>query len=102
MRKLPAETLLLIFQDVCETNNLKCYPWGLEGEFENRGPAIEMTSPVICDLPAMAISSVCSCWRNLALSSPSLWANIRVEMYTTSLDEDELFETFAGFIGTVT
>ncbi|KAF9065656.1 hypothetical protein BDP27DRAFT_1331749, partial [Rhodocollybia butyracea] len=97
MRKLPAETLLYIFQDVCEENILQCYPWCLEDE----SPPTGMTSPVITYLPTMAISSVCSRWRKLALSSPSLWANLRVETHPTSLDEHEILETFAGFIDTV-
>ncbi|KAF9060535.1 hypothetical protein BDP27DRAFT_1370451 [Rhodocollybia butyracea] len=69
MRKLPNETLLHIFQDVCEGNLLQCYPWRIEkgdedDEDEDEGildaelqPSTKITSPVITYLPTMAISS---------------------------------------------
>ncbi|KAF9058539.1 hypothetical protein BDP27DRAFT_1432546 [Rhodocollybia butyracea] len=44
----------------------------------------------------MAVSSVCSRWRELALSSPSLWANLRMEIYPTAFEE-----TLAGLIDTL-
>ncbi|KAF9060539.1 hypothetical protein BDP27DRAFT_1370454 [Rhodocollybia butyracea] len=81
MRKLPNETLLHIFQ----------HPGHL--------PPTQMRYPVITYLPSMAISSICYRWRALALSSPSLWANIAVETLLASLDE---VENQVGFIDTVT
>ncbi|KAF9059857.1 hypothetical protein BDP27DRAFT_443226 [Rhodocollybia butyracea] len=57
-----------------------------------------MTSPVITYLPTMAISSVCSRWRTLALASPSLWANLAVEIYATTVDIEE---ALVGFVDTV-
>ncbi|KAF9061200.1 hypothetical protein BDP27DRAFT_1338516 [Rhodocollybia butyracea] len=93
MRRLSNEILLDIFEYVCEENLLQSYPW-----FSNKRPLIELTSPVITYLPTMAISSVCSLWRVLALSSPSLWANIRVEMCTPAQDKAAL----VAFVDTVT
>ncbi|KAF9066394.1 hypothetical protein BDP27DRAFT_1019511 [Rhodocollybia butyracea] len=46
-------------------------------------------------LQSVAVSSVCSCWRELALSSPSLWANLTVLMHITNVDQ---VETLAGSI----
>ncbi|KAF9060544.1 hypothetical protein BDP27DRAFT_1370458 [Rhodocollybia butyracea] len=94
IRKLPNETLFRIFQYVCEENLLQCYPWP-----PGRRPPTKMKSPVITYLPSTVISSVCSRWHALALSSPSLWANLAVETYTTSLDEAE---NLVGFIDTIT
>ncbi|KAF9060528.1 hypothetical protein BDP27DRAFT_1407069 [Rhodocollybia butyracea] len=90
MRKLPNEVLLCLFQHVCEENLLQCYPWPFRQK-----PPTEITSPVITYLPSMAISSVCSRWRELALSSPSLWANLVVETHTLES------ETSVGFADTV-
>ncbi|KAF9060844.1 hypothetical protein BDP27DRAFT_1429607 [Rhodocollybia butyracea] len=92
-RKLPNETLLRIFEHVCDENLLQCYPW-----LWHKPPFTKITSPVIDYLPTMAISSVCSRWRTLALSSPSLWANLAVETYATTLDKAE---TFFGFTDVV-
>ncbi|KAF9066387.1 hypothetical protein BDP27DRAFT_1544413 [Rhodocollybia butyracea] len=63
IRRLPNELLLLIFQFVCQQT-----PNRIEPCF------------VISHLPTMAISSVCSRWRELALLSPSLWANLDVQV----------------------
>ncbi|KAF9075891.1 hypothetical protein BDP27DRAFT_1314675 [Rhodocollybia butyracea] len=79
MRKLPTEVLLHIFEYVCENNLFKCY---------SRTSSVSPTrliSPIIAYPPTMAISSVCFRWRELALGSPSLWANITVEMHTDPL-----------------
>ncbi|KAF9060529.1 hypothetical protein BDP27DRAFT_1272992, partial [Rhodocollybia butyracea] len=93
MRKLPNETLSHIFQYVCEENLIQCYPW------PGSRPPTEMTSPVITYLPSMAIGSVCSRWRALVLSSPSLWANITVNTHNMSLDEAQ---NLVSFVDTVT
>ncbi|KAF9064907.1 hypothetical protein BDP27DRAFT_1182882, partial [Rhodocollybia butyracea] len=93
MRQLPSKTLLHIFKDACDENLLQCYLWRL-----NKDP-FTLTSPAITYLPTMAISSVCSCWHNLVLSSPSLWTNLTVKTYTPSSAEAE---TFVGFTDTVT
>ncbi|KAF9061618.1 hypothetical protein BDP27DRAFT_325649 [Rhodocollybia butyracea] len=74
IRKLPNETLFRIFQYTCEENLLQSYPW-LGSRWQS---PTKLTSPVITYLPSMAISSVCSRWRALALSSPSLWTNLAV------------------------
>ncbi|KAF9075311.1 hypothetical protein BDP27DRAFT_1315865 [Rhodocollybia butyracea] len=71
IRKLPNEILLRILQHVCERNRLCDYD--VEGS---------SYIPSISYFPAMVISSVCSRWRDLALSSPRLWANLTVEIYT--------------------
>ncbi|KAF9061633.1 hypothetical protein BDP27DRAFT_1485852 [Rhodocollybia butyracea] len=66
MRKLPNETLLHIFQDVCQKNLLQCYPWTMEEEEEEEEeenltsdlePPTKMKSPILTYLPSMAISS---------------------------------------------
>ncbi|KAF9064644.1 hypothetical protein BDP27DRAFT_1333240 [Rhodocollybia butyracea] len=93
MRKLSNEILLHIFQYACKENILQSYPWLSEQQ-----PWTKLRSPVITYLPTMAISSVCSRWRTLALSSPSLWANLTVETHTATLDQSKIL---LGFIDTV-
>ncbi|KAF9060534.1 hypothetical protein BDP27DRAFT_1407072 [Rhodocollybia butyracea] len=93
MRKLPNEILLHIFQLVCAENILQCHPWLLQ---ENSTTA-KITAPVIASLPAMAISSVCSRWRALALSTSGLWANLTVTTHTTTNGA----AIFSGFTDTV-
>ncbi|KAE9382946.1 hypothetical protein BT96DRAFT_140724 [Gymnopus androsaceus JB14] len=39
----------------------------------------KLSLPVITYLPALAISAVCARWRFLALASPRIWSQIRVE-----------------------
>ncbi|KAF9063253.1 hypothetical protein BDP27DRAFT_1271092, partial [Rhodocollybia butyracea] len=85
VRKLPNETLLHILQYVCRENVLQSSTLGL------------WTYP-----PAMAISSVCSRWRELALVSPSLWANLTVEMNTAARARGENLTGFVTFVDTVT
>ncbi|KAF9066391.1 hypothetical protein BDP27DRAFT_1423912 [Rhodocollybia butyracea] len=92
MRKLPNETLLHIFELVCAKNLLRCHPWLPD---EKTTPT--KVTAVITFLPTMAISSVCSRWRALALSAPSLWANLTVTTHTT-MNEAAIF---SGFTDTV-
>ncbi|KAF9064621.1 hypothetical protein BDP27DRAFT_1333187 [Rhodocollybia butyracea] len=91
VRMLPNEILLHIFQYVCEENLIQNYPWLLDDSAPTK-----FTSPAITYLPAMVISSVCSHWRELALSSPSLWANMTVETYYASEISEEV-----GFLDTI-
>ncbi|KAF9061625.1 hypothetical protein BDP27DRAFT_1234902, partial [Rhodocollybia butyracea] len=94
IRKLPNETLSRIFKHVCEENLLQCNPW-LE---EEDNPPTDITSPVITHLPAMAVGSVCSRWRALALSSPSLWENLAVETHTAGWGDGENFKGFTDAV----
>ncbi|KAF9072209.1 hypothetical protein BDP27DRAFT_1320915, partial [Rhodocollybia butyracea] len=89
---LTNEILLHIFEYVCEKNLVQRYPW-----FSSWPPPIELTSPAITYMPTMAVSSVCSRWRMLALSSPSLWANIGVVM-PSPLDGTKSFIGFADAV----
>ncbi|KAF9060531.1 hypothetical protein BDP27DRAFT_1429964 [Rhodocollybia butyracea] len=91
---LPNEILLHIFWLVCAENLLRCHPWLLE----DKSATTKITGPVIASLPTMAISSVCSRWRALALSAPALWANLTVTTHTTSNEA----AIFSGFTDTVT
>ncbi|KAE9408336.1 hypothetical protein BT96DRAFT_849478 [Gymnopus androsaceus JB14] len=79
LRKLPNETLAHIFEYTCEKNLLQDFPWHDDGS----PPPTKLSSLVITYLPAMAISAVCSRWRQLALSYPSLWSNLDVEICMT-------------------
>ncbi|KAE9404429.1 hypothetical protein BT96DRAFT_877595 [Gymnopus androsaceus JB14] len=62
IRRLPNETILRIFDYACEMN--------------------ELTSKQLQTMPALAISGVCSRWRDLARSCPELWSRIELEMWT--------------------
>ncbi|KAF9063709.1 hypothetical protein BDP27DRAFT_1426624 [Rhodocollybia butyracea] len=73
MRKLPNEILFRIFQQACETN---C----LDDERMERYNPFRRSWFMITHLPAMAISYVCSRWRDLALSSPEMWANLTMRV----------------------
>ncbi|KAF9065655.1 hypothetical protein BDP27DRAFT_1450122 [Rhodocollybia butyracea] len=100
MRKLPNETLLRIFKHVCEDNHLQCYPWiELYYPFSRISHPNTMSSRALTYLPTMAIGSVCSRWRALALSSPTLWANLTVEICTVKGSQ---VEHLTGFIDNVT
>ncbi|KAF9075312.1 hypothetical protein BDP27DRAFT_1315869 [Rhodocollybia butyracea] len=66
VRKLPNEILSRIFQHVCENNSLRGYN--------------AHTLPI--HFSAMTISFVCSRWRDLALSSPRLWAHLTIGVCT--------------------
>ncbi|KAE9408340.1 hypothetical protein BT96DRAFT_970682 [Gymnopus androsaceus JB14] len=81
LRRLPNETLAHIFDYACKENLLQEFPWHDDDE---SSPPTRLTSPVITYLPTIAISSVCSRWRGLALSYPSLWSNLKVEICMTS------------------
>ncbi|KAE9404510.1 hypothetical protein BT96DRAFT_813507, partial [Gymnopus androsaceus JB14] len=61
--KLPNETVLRIFDYASDMNDL--------------------TSKRVQKMPALAISSVCSHWRNLARSCPKLWSRIQITMWST-------------------
>ncbi|KAF9073305.1 hypothetical protein BDP27DRAFT_1289483 [Rhodocollybia butyracea] len=92
MRRLPNESLLRIFEYVCDENFLQSYPWN------DFAPPTKLTFPVIVYLPTMAISSVCFRWRELALSSPGLWASLIVQ--TCSIPSSQV-KSLVGFISTL-
>ncbi|KAF9063704.1 hypothetical protein BDP27DRAFT_1451142 [Rhodocollybia butyracea] len=81
MRKLPNEILLRILHHVCDSVGNRLFDIDEEAGID---------SPPIPYLPSMVVSSVCSRWRNLALSSPSLWANLTVVIITYDREPDEL------------
>ncbi|KAK7043000.1 hypothetical protein VNI00_008738 [Paramarasmius palmivorus] len=60
IHRLPQELLTLIFESICDMNEL--HP--------SRAPS------------AMVLSSVCGRWRELAMSTPSLWSSIRISCST--------------------
>ncbi|KAJ3781587.1 hypothetical protein GGU10DRAFT_277291, partial [Lentinula aff. detonsa] len=66
IRKLPDELTLRIFDYACGLNNL--------------------TSGQLKTMPALAISSVCSHWRNLAKASPQLWSRMRINLTVMHTD----------------
>ncbi|KAJ4478429.1 hypothetical protein J3R30DRAFT_3890980 [Lentinula aciculospora] len=73
IRKLPNELTVRIFDYACNMNDL--------------------TSRRLKTMPALAITCVCSHWRNLAKSSPQLWSRIRLNltmMHTNRLGFDLL------------
>ncbi|KAE9408923.1 hypothetical protein BT96DRAFT_627091 [Gymnopus androsaceus JB14] len=74
-REIPNEILCIIFEWACTDNLLQEYPWPLERE-----PPTQLTLPAIAYLPALAISAVCTRWRSMALSSPGLWSQFRLEI----------------------
>ncbi|KAK7043082.1 hypothetical protein VNI00_008436 [Paramarasmius palmivorus] len=70
IRWLPSELLLHIFS-MCES------PWPIEDFADHAYPNC---------YAVLQLSHVCSRWRSLAISDPSLWSNIRVAFY---VDDDK-------------
>ncbi|KAE9408847.1 hypothetical protein BT96DRAFT_624547 [Gymnopus androsaceus JB14] len=91
--EIPNEIVYVIFELACADNFLQDYPWPLSSE-----PPIKLTLPVIAYLPTLAISAVCTRWRSLALASPILWSQIRVE---SASRKDKVSDTQSGFISTL-
>ncbi|KAF9072061.1 hypothetical protein BDP27DRAFT_1184608, partial [Rhodocollybia butyracea] len=58
IRKVPNEILFRIFDYACNKNLLQEFPF----------------------LPAMSVSSVCTRWRLVALSSSAIWSRISLEL----------------------
>ncbi|KAE9384624.1 hypothetical protein BT96DRAFT_791463, partial [Gymnopus androsaceus JB14] len=58
IRKLPNETTLCIFDYACDMN--------------------ELTSKKLETMPTLAISMVCSRWRDLTKAYPILWSRLRI------------------------
>lgn len=73
---IPIEILCIIFEWTC-TENLQDYLWRLNSTGE---PIINTTISTVTNFPALAISAVCTRWHSIALSSPSLWSQFRVEI----------------------
>ncbi|KAF9066383.1 hypothetical protein BDP27DRAFT_1227612, partial [Rhodocollybia butyracea] len=81
IRKLPNELLSRIFQSVCQ----------------QKSNEITSSFNITC-LPTMAISLVCFRWRELALSSPSLWANLMVQVSSRPDVQTNPTETVARYL----
>ncbi|KAE9406613.1 hypothetical protein BT96DRAFT_810715, partial [Gymnopus androsaceus JB14] len=76
IRKLPNEILRLIFDYACKSNLLQEFPWSLD----SKGPPTDASSFPITFLPASSISATCSRWRCVAMSTPSLWSRLKLEI----------------------
>ncbi|KAF9045630.1 hypothetical protein BDP27DRAFT_1434637 [Rhodocollybia butyracea] len=85
MRKMPNEILFRILRQVCEENVIQ---HGLYQRWDGKDDVL--TSSATTYLPAVAVSSVCSRWRELTLSSSSFWENLTVEIHSLDGDMDEL------------
>ncbi|KAK1229853.1 hypothetical protein PQX77_007071 [Marasmius sp. AFHP31] len=72
---MPSEILTIIFKFCCETNVME--PWSLP--------------------PALRLATVCGRWRDITLSTPSLWTSILIELddWVSSFDIlDQLMERY--------
>ncbi|KIK54723.1 hypothetical protein GYMLUDRAFT_48435 [Collybiopsis luxurians FD-317 M1] len=89
VRKIPNETLSRIFEYVCKENLFQDHPWPEDSDNKGKiSPPTELSGPAITYLPTMAISSVCARWRELALSLPSLWSQLKLEIFTAFQQEE--------------
>ncbi|THV05860.1 hypothetical protein K435DRAFT_62057 [Dendrothele bispora CBS 962.96] len=61
VRKLPPEILIEIFRNVCSV---------IDKEAGN-----DLRSRKIRDVPTLVLASVCSAWREIVVSTPSLWSH---------------------------
>ncbi|KAF9059106.1 hypothetical protein BDP27DRAFT_523222 [Rhodocollybia butyracea] len=75
VRKIPNAILEIIFNLACERNLLQEYPW----RNATQSPPTTISSPM-ASLPALSIASTCSRWRKVAMSTPSLWSRLRLEV----------------------
>lgn len=76
IRKLPNEILGSIFEaQSSQPNLLQEHPWCLQSQ----QPQTTVSSP-ISFLPALSASAVCTRWREAALSTPSLWSRLKLEI----------------------
>ncbi|KAJ3876701.1 hypothetical protein F5051DRAFT_453623 [Lentinula edodes] len=69
IRRIPSEILLRILVHFCDQNDLTSYEPG--------------------DASALTISAVCTRWRQLAMSQPALWANLKVKFDDQCEDDEE-------------
>ncbi|KAK7464895.1 hypothetical protein VKT23_006104 [Stygiomarasmius scandens] len=64
IRKLPLEVLTIIFDNHCKDHSL----------------LIEVAPARRISTPALDLAQTCNLWRNLALSRPSLWSHLKVDL----------------------
>ncbi|KIK70201.1 hypothetical protein GYMLUDRAFT_34693 [Collybiopsis luxurians FD-317 M1] len=76
VRKLPDELLCRIFDECCGMNCFAVNELPLKTAYSLR------------DVPAMAIGSVCSRWRKIALSLPSIWSRISLRWEAPVTDSE--------------
>ncbi|KAK7461794.1 hypothetical protein VKT23_008226 [Stygiomarasmius scandens] len=75
IRRLPAEILSKIFQYHCQT------PMFLQGaRISHRISGLFKQEEGITQAPALYLSHVCSFWRELSFSIPSLWASLDIDI----------------------
>ncbi|KAK7047422.1 hypothetical protein VNI00_006653 [Paramarasmius palmivorus] len=68
IHKLPPEILSNIFKECCEYNELN----------------YDLSRP-----EAMSLSMVCGRWRDIVLSTPALWSNLRLEAASLKIKEEQ-------------
>ncbi|KAE9400474.1 hypothetical protein BT96DRAFT_1018860 [Gymnopus androsaceus JB14] len=79
IRKIPTEILQRIFDDCCDTNHFKVM--AVDSPSQTLGTLV--------DKPALVLSSVCSRWRMVGLSSSSIWSRISLE-YNACIHENDV------------
>ncbi|KAF9065197.1 hypothetical protein BDP27DRAFT_1332263 [Rhodocollybia butyracea] len=81
-RKIPNEILRQILDDCCDMNSFRAV------DLKRRLPT--QTAHALTSKPAMVVSSVCSRWRQTALSMPAIWS--RISLYWDVHGEDHNWE----------
>lgn len=76
IRKVPDETLRFIFDGCCDMNHFEVIAEARKLDLSLR--------------PAMVLSSVCSRWRRVGLSLPSIWSRISLKHVTFAVFDFEL------------
>ncbi|KAE9398975.1 hypothetical protein BT96DRAFT_976137 [Gymnopus androsaceus JB14] len=84
IRKLPTETLASIFDYACDQNIFQAFPWDEDSE----DPPTTISLPMEF-LPASSISSTCSRFHEVAISTASLWSRLKLEISSHDDDESE-------------
>ncbi|KAF9065134.1 hypothetical protein BDP27DRAFT_1366622 [Rhodocollybia butyracea] len=97
IRWLPNEILLRIFDFACNRNLLQEFPWSKDFKFV---PSTSIVKP-LRRLPAMSISSVCTRWRSVALSSSTIWSRISLELSPENSWLPNVQSVLSGFLYTV-
>ncbi|KAF9072039.1 hypothetical protein BDP27DRAFT_439606 [Rhodocollybia butyracea] len=95
IRKVPNGILLRIFDYACNKNLLQEFPWSKD--FKSLPRIMEPFR----HLPAMSISSVCTRWRSVALSSPAIWSRISPKLSSENSRLANVESVLSGFLQTV-
>jgi len=91
IRRLPPEILSQVFSHYCQQTSIS---------FEGFNSSKRVGTPVV-EAPALALSHVCSFWRELSLYTPELWSSLKIDLrWHMGYGPIRLFHLFLSYSGT--